>query len=158
MTILNDKIKKWHIVVFAVIVVCFVVLKFFDWFYWPKGQVVVGEKTYQVLIADRLGHQHRGWGGSDDMGKVDGMWFAFGAPSYHSMVMREMKFPLDIVWVKDGFIVDIAPEVRPEPGRTDNQLTVYRSRLPSTDVLEFKSGFAAENGLKIGDEVDFHRY
>jgi uncharacterized membrane protein (UPF0127 family) len=70
------------------------------------------------------------------------------------MVMRDMNFPLDIIWL-DGFtIVDMAPNLQPEKGRTEEDLTPYFARLPSTLVLEVPTGFITQNKLKIGDRIE----
>ncbi len=157
---MNEKkvIKKWQFVLFAVIAISFLVLKVYDWFYWPKGDVLFGDKSIKVLIADRPSHQYKGWSDRNSMGSVEGMWFDFNSRAYYIMVMRDMKFPLDIIWIDDGKIIDIAPSLQPEPEREESQLTQYRPRLPATDVLEVKAGFIAENSLKIGDTVELIRY
>lgn len=150
--------KKWQIFLLAVIVVSFIVLKLFDYFYWPKGDVKIGDNVTKVLIADKPSHWHKGWSDRSSMGSVQGMWFQFGTKSYHTMVMRDMKFALDIIWIADGKIVDIAPFAKPEPTLAESELTKYRPRLPATEVLELRAGFASENRLKIGDEVVLRRY
>jgi uncharacterized membrane protein (UPF0127 family) len=88
------------------------------------------------------------------MGNHGGMLFKFLNRDRYAMVMRDMEFALDIIWLDDGRIVDMAPNVAPEDGRSEAQLTVYRPRLPATAVLELPAGFIAQKGLKIGDTVD----
>ena len=148
--------------------------------YWPNVTVSVGENDYHLLLADTRTHQIRGLSGRQDLGKWDGMLFVFADSGRHTMVMREMNFPLDIIWLKAdtyqcdrGFslrafffppifpcsatVVDIAPEVTPEPGRPESLLTPYFSRVDATLVWEAAAGFMGKTGLKIGDQVSLNR-
>ena len=70
------------------------------------------------------------------------------------MVMRDMHFPLDIIWLDGNKIIDIAPNLPPEPGLAEEQLTIYRSRAASTLVLELPAGFMERTSLKIGDVIE----
>ena len=82
------------------------------------------------------------------------MLFVFDTKGQHTIVMREMNFPLDIIWL-DGFkIVDMAPSVPPQKGVTETDLVPYFARLPSTLVLELPAGFIVANELKIGDSIE----
>ena len=67
--------------------------------------------------------------------------------------MRGMRFPIDIVWLSDGVVVDIAPSVPIEPGVPEADLRVYYPRLKANTVIELPAGWAEGHGLKIGDEL-----
>jgi uncharacterized membrane protein (UPF0127 family) len=151
---LGQLLKKWPLIAFAIIVVCFVILKIFNYYHWPETVITVSNSPIKVLVADTPEHWLKGWSDRPDMGNHDGMLFRFLMRDTHAMVMRDMGFALDIIWLDDGKIVDMAPNVAPEGGRSEAQLTVYRPRLPATAVLELPSGFIAQMGLKIGDTVD----
>jgi uncharacterized membrane protein (UPF0127 family) len=59
------------------------------------------------------------------------------------------------VWIDNGMIVDIAPNLAPENDRAEEEQTIYRPRLPANAVLELPAGFTTANGIKIGDRVKF---
>jgi len=151
----DKQFKKWHLVLFGIIILIFIILKLSNIFYWPKAKVEIGGQTIKVLVADTVSHQTKGWSGAGDMGSVQGMWHKFNSRAYHMMVMRDMEFSLDIVWIDNGMIVDIAPNLPPEKNKTEEELTLYRPRLPANNVLELPAGFTADNGIKIGDRVKF---
>ena len=145
--------KKWHYIFFAIVVLLFVGLKAYA-YYWPKATVNINGRILTVLLADTEQHRIKGWSGKKDMGKYDGMLFVFPEKAQHTMVMRDMNFPLDIIWL-DGFtIVDMAPNLQPEKGRAEEDLTPYFARLSSTLVLELPAGFIKQNSLKIGDRIE----
>jgi len=145
--------KKWHYIFFAVMILLALGLKAYS-YYWPKATINLNGRTLHVLIADTEVNRIKGWSNKKNMGKYDGMLFVFPDKKQHTMVMRDMKFPLDIIWL-DGFtIVDMAPNLQPENDIPEEDLTPYFARLPSTLVLELRAGYIIENKLKIGDRME----
>lgn len=78
-----------------------------------------------------------------------GMLFPFAAPRRTRFWMKDVPVPLDMVFVRDGAVVGIEAEVPPCPAEPcptygpGNQLV--------DQVIELRSGRAAEIGLKQGD-------
>lgn len=69
--------------------------------------------------------------------------------------MKDMKFSIDIVWIKNGQVIDLSLNAVPEPGKADDQLKLY---MPGSDVdavLELQAGWAEKHGIKIGDNITF---
>lgn len=143
---------RWKIYTLLGIIVFALGLKAYN-SWWPKAEVVIGGATLRVLVADTAAQRYRGWSEKKTMGKYDGMLFVFSDLGQHTMVMRNMQFPLDIIWLKNNVIIEIAPNVQPEPGRSEGMLTPYFSRADSDAVLELPAGSAKNMGLKIGDRV-----
>ncbi len=120
---------------------------------WPKADVFFGSSKLHVLVANTVEHRYVGWNNKKDMGKYDGMLFIFPDQGQHVMTMRKTVFPVDIIWLRNNTIADIAPNVQPEPNKADRNLNPYFSRSNSNAVLEVPAGFAQKQGLKIGDAV-----
>ncbi len=123
-------------------------------FYWPKAEIALGGHALQVQVADNNYRHFKGLSGRKTLDPYDGMLFIFPYAGQYTFVMRGMKFPLDIIWLDKGVIVDIAPNLPPEDGVPEDQLKRYIPRLPASMVLEVKAGWAAEKGVKIGDTLD----
>ena len=121
-----------------------------------KGEAQFGETVVHVDIADSIPTQRRGLSNRESLPDGTGMVFLFNAPAKHAIWMKDMKFAIDIVWVRSGKIVDIAPNVQP-PATPDEPLQTYLPRLESDTVIELPAGFAVEHGLKIGDPVEIRR-
>lgn len=121
--------------------------------YWSKATVAVNEHELTVLLAEDLYEHKKGLGGRDTLAPYDGMLFLFGRPYRISIVMRDMRFPIDIVWLNQGEIVDIAQDVQLEPEVSEEQLIRYRPRADADMVLELPAGNAMVYGLKIGDII-----
>lgn len=148
------KLRKWHWFIIAGIAVVFVVLKIIDITYWPKETLILGGRPIKVIMAERPTHWYKGLSGRDSLGNYQGMYFKYNEDSRHTMVMRDMNFPIDFVWIDNGLIVDMAPNAMPEPGKTEAELTRYTPRLACDAVLELIAGYIQSNGLKIGDKAE----
>jgi len=152
----ND-IKKWQLYLFGIIIIFTFCLKLYHVFYWPKINIKIGDKVLNVLLANNTKHWEKGLGGRDNLGSFDGMLFLFPDSRQHVFVMRDMKFPIDIVWFDKGAIVDIAPNLPIEPGKSEEELTLYPARDNSDRVLELPAGLAQKYSFKIGDKLEVLR-
>ena len=148
------KVKNWQWYFLLIIIILALSIKAYS-YYYPKAQVIIGSNTFNVLVADNDRHFYKGLSNRENLGKYGGMLFVFADRDRHTMVMRDMLFPIDIVWLNDYKIVDIAPNVQPEPGVAE--LTQYRPRVGADMILELKAGFVLKNKVKIGDTVTILR-
>lgn len=117
----------------------------------PVGEVRIGGKWIRVDIAERSSTREKGLSGRRALGAGEGMLFVFTERAYHSFWMKDMLFPIDIIWIDGRSIVDIAPNVPSPDGSSD--LPVYRPRAAADFVLEVPAGTAARSSWKIGDGV-----
>lgn len=153
MTARPTEARKWHLVLLVAIIIVAAGFKIYSSL-WTERTVRLGGEDLRVLVADTPSHRAAGWSNRKDMGRYGGMLFVFPASGQHTMVMREMLFPLDIIWIDDRRIVDMAPNLAPEREKSEAELTLYSARLPSTLVLELPVGFIGAHGLKIGDTIE----
>jgi uncharacterized membrane protein (UPF0127 family) len=146
--------KRWHVIVIGLVILAAggysIYLRVLP---PPKTMVKIGGVVIPVRLANTPALQFKGWSDVPNMGDVQGMLFLFGSKTQHAMVMRDMQFPLDIVWLDGTEIIDFAQRLAPEPGIPENKLTVYYARKPSTMVLELPAGFTEEHGVKVGDHI-----
>ena len=146
-------LKPWHGYVLAIVIIVAAGYRFYQNI-WPKADVVIGNARLNVLVANNELRRYRGWSNHRTMGKYSGMLFVFPDRGQHTMVMRVMRFPLDIIWLDGRTIVDMAPRLPPESNKPEAELTPYFSRAPATLVLELPAGFIEEHKLKIGEVVE----
>ncbi len=144
--------KPWHGILVGVIAL----LTLGVWLrslHWPTAWIRIKDQEYRVLVADTPKHWFKGLSDRKDLTGYDGMIFIFPALEQHAMVMRDMHFPLDILWIQGDTIVDMAPNLEPDLSQTEAELRVYQGRLPSDKVLELPAGFIQEHDLRVGDEI-----
>ena len=148
----NKTIKSWHLIFLFAIVIFSIFLKFYQNHFSDTVVILNGQKL-NVLIAETIYQQHKGLGGRGSLKPYDGMIFPYGIPTKPTMVMRDMEFPIDIVWLYDGEVVDIAPNLPIEPNTPEGYLTMYYPRKQANLVLELPAGWSNRNKLKIGDKL-----
>ena len=95
-----------------------------------------------------------GLSGRDSIAENQAMLFLFDVPSRYGFFMKGMKFPIDIFWIRNGFIVDIE-EYAPPPavGTPATPFQVYEPDVPADTVLETIAGFSKSHDIKIGDAI-----
>lgn len=143
-------LKKWHIVLLVVIGVVFLFLKLWQ-MSWPEANIVLKNQPLHVLLANDFYRQYRGLGKRETLGKFDGMLFVYNFYERPGIVMRAMRFPIDIVWFNHNKVIDMAKNVPVEPGVREADLRVYYPRGEANLVLELPAGWIDKNSLKIGD-------
>jgi len=145
---------SFNYIFFLIIVVLFTA----SWGYMKYKEYFLSTvelKINNVQITAEVAETPRAWvkglSGRKKLAENRGMLFVFPNESRHAFWMKDMNFPVDIIWINNGEIVDIAPNV--EPSLLD-PLPTYLPRLPTKLVLEVVAGFSAKNNLKIGDKVE----
>ena len=104
--------------------------------------------TVEVRIADTRGKRYLGLSATEELPMGEGMLFVHGSEGRQSYVMRNMSFPLDIVYIgadREITTVHHAPVPHGEYERT------YTGRAKW--VLEVPRGWANETGVEPGDRV-----
>ena len=81
------------------------------------------------------------------------MLFPFDNKQNHTFVMRDMMFPLDIIWIDENKIVKIDKNLPPE-GHDFKKL--YSSNQPVNNVLEVNAGFTDKKNIKVGDILEYN--
>jgi len=83
-----------------------------------------------------------------------GMLFPYSNTAIRAFWMKDMRFPIDIVWIRDGRISGIEHRVpTPPPGARRDQIPVVQSLEVVDSVLEVPAGFAEASGWRRGDRV-----
>lgn len=135
-----------------------------------KGQTATGSPTTQkkttqlsvktlnitVDIASTADAKRKGLSGRDSLEINRGMLFVFDSSDAWAIWMKDMKFPIDIIWIDENKkIVSISPSALQEPGKKDDQLTIYKPSAKARYVLEINAGLSSVNNLQVGDSVNF---
>jgi len=117
-----------------------------------EKHVIINNKKIKVEIADTAELQYRGLSDREELCDNCGMLFVFPDKQVRTFVMRNMNFPLDMIWIDDDKIVKINKNTIPE---ANNPVMRYSSDVLVNYVLEVSGGFCDENGIRVGDEVGF---
>ena len=115
-----------------------------------KGNLTVGNTNIQVELADSAAEIEQGLSDREKLGENEGMYFVLLKKQIVEFWMKEMHFPLDIIWIDDGKIVGF---VENAPVPSGGNTPTFTSPQPITNVLEVNAGFVKQRSIKKGDEV-----
>ena len=110
------------------------------------------------LIADLAvtqDQQIKGLAIRNDINEREGMLFIFQHPSRQSFWMKDMKFPIDIIWLNaNRSVVYIVSNLEPCPIR--GYCPGYLPNSDSLYVLETSAGFSERHNVRVGTQINFH--
>lgn len=116
--------------------------------------VTLKNKKIILSVADTEKKIEQGLMFVDKITENEGMIFLFKVPDYKIFWMKNMKIPLDILFIYNNKIVKIYKEV---PECKNYPCETYESKYKVDSVLELKSGFCKKFNVKAGDKVKFSR-
>lgn len=130
----------------------------------PFKEVCFKDACVRAQISDTDIKRRQGLMFREFLSDNEGMIFIFPDESRHSFWMKNMKIPLDIIWInKNKFVVDIKPDLEPcaeindglDRGHRIISCPGFTPKDNSLYALEVNAGFALKNDIKIGDKADF---
>lgn len=79
-----------------------------------------------------------------------GMLFEFNPPQRVGFWMKNVKIPLDMIFLRQGVVRAIASQV---PPCNTNPCPTYGPNTPIDQVIELRGGRASQLGLRVGDRI-----
>lgn len=109
----------------------------------------VGEIPIRVEIADTEETRNRGLSYRKDLEGIDGMLFVFDTAERHSMWMKDMNFPIDIIWINESLsVVGIERNVQP-----DSYPKKFYAPAPARYAIETRDRYTDTFGIGVGNMV-----
>ena len=148
------KILKFILIIVVIIIVYLLIVNF-----WPKGGSKVifntasGAHEYAVEVSDNKDTRTKGLMERDTLEKNKGMIFIFEEERIPAFWMKNMRFPLDMVFMdKNLKVVDYYENV---PACKADPCPHYLPNTNSKYVVEVNAGTVKEIGLTRGDMVEY---
>ena len=109
----------------------------------------IGEIPLRVEIADTEEERTKGLSGRKDFKTANGILFVFDKPDYHGVWMKDMNFPIDIIWIDENLTVigvdkGVAPNTYPK---------TFRPSRPALYVVETNDWYTQTFGISAGEKV-----
>jgi uncharacterized membrane protein (UPF0127 family) len=121
------------------------------------GQTVrisVNRSIVVATAATKEASRSRGLSGTVALPPGRGMLFNFEHPELLSFWMKDMRYPIDIIWINRETVVGVTPNIpAPAPGTPDSALPSYVAPAPANRALEVPAGWAASHGVQAGDTI-----
>ena len=106
----------------------------------------------QAEIADTEAERQGGLMSRNRLPDGYGMLFVFEKAARHSFWMKNMRFPLDIIWLsKEKQVVHIAKNVPPCQDTCDSIIPPQAASY----ALEVNAGFADKYSIEVGSKLTF---
>jgi len=106
-----------------------------------------------VEVADTVEKRSLGLGKRSGLENGWGMLFVFEKRKQHGFWMKDMQFPLDIIWLENHRIVHILRNV--QPAKSGVIPPVMKPPVGVNFVLEIDAGRADELKLQVGQRLKY---
>lgn len=146
-------VNKFIYIVILVVVISVV----FYWFLYGRTSVlkksilVIRGQEFEIEIADTVYERAQGLSHRDSLPEHAGLLFKFSGLGSPGFWMKDMNFPIDILWFRGDELVSISKDAKPEPEKSLFQLKQYYPSEPIDTVLEINAGLSDKYGFMPGD-------
>lgn len=113
---------------------------------YPRKQVSLGPHKLTLVLTDTEQRKITGLSGSKPLKDYEGMLFQFSVPGRYGFWMKDMKYSLDFLYLRNNKVVEVRTDVSPE--------TYPDIILPTVDfdsMIEMNAGSTSKLNLHIGD-------
>jgi len=116
-----------------------------------KTTLTINQNHYQLTIARTTAQLEQGLGGRPSLPADQGMLFEFNKTAQWCFWMKDMHFPIDMIWLNQNKqVVYIKPDALPSS---------YTAKFCPTQsakyVIELKAGTAQADQLRINSKLRF---
>lgn len=110
------------------------------------------EETFLVEVIRDMQDLKKGLSHRESMAEGHGMLFVLDASQEHAFWMKDMRFPLDIIFMRgDMQIIEILEDLQP----CTEECPIYFPKKRPAYALEINAGLARKYGLAVGNIMVF---
>lgn len=111
--------------------------------------IKIGNASLSAEFAVTNAERQKGLSGRDSLMPGGGLLFVFGEPGRYPFWMKDMKFPIDIIWIAENKkVADISANISPATYPQN-----FFPRSPVKYVLEVNAFWAENNKIKLDDDL-----
>lgn len=116
----------------------------------------INNKTYKLILAKTDSERIKGLSGRSSLVKDTGMLFIFDKKGLYAFWMKDMKIPIDMLFINDNKIITVIENAStPTSGQDPSTLPIYKPTGEVNYVLEINANESSKNKFKEGDNVIF---
>lgn len=121
------------------------------WTDTDSAHITIKDTTITAEVCASISKRQKGLSGHTPLTDTTGMLFIFAQPQKEMFWMKDMTFPIDIIWISNNVVVDVTKNL-PIPTSTLAIPTASPS-TPASMVLEVSAGMIEKLGISVGDAV-----
>jgi uncharacterized protein len=111
----------------------------------------IGGTSISIDVVDSAALRAKGLSGTARLPLDHGMLFDFKQNGVWAMWMKDMNYPLDMIWItNDGKVVHIVNDLHPS-----DYPTIHENTTPCRYVLEVNGGVASTLNIGVGSSIHF---
>ncbi|OHA99929.1 MAG: hypothetical protein A3H52_02555 [Candidatus Zambryskibacteria bacterium RIFCSPLOWO2_02_FULL_39_26] len=146
----HHRLVKRFIWIFVSILIFVGIIAFFSTKTY-KSEVILAGRVFEVDVVDTNYLLSKGLSGRMSLDEDQGMLFVFQKPDKYGFWMKDMLFPIDIIWFDQNFkIIHVEKSVSPQ-----TYPKIFTPESNSLYVLEISAGQVQKLGIQIGDKTKF---
>lgn len=120
--------------------------------YGDDKTVTIGTEKIKAEVVQTPAEREKGLGGRPCIESNQAMLFIFDKPGRYAIWMKDMRFPIDIVWINYdhkvvGLEIDVLPSTYPDRFVNKDNPALY--------VLELQANRAKELNVGLGTPINF---
>lgn len=115
---------------------------------YERRSVKIGKEKYRLYVSDTEPKRMRGLSEVASMPNNQGMLFIFEEPDTYGFWMKDMKFPLDMIFLRESKVVDLKENVL-----ETSFPQIYYPITAVDAVIELRTGQIKKTGIRIGDPL-----
>lgn len=118
----------------------------------PTIEVSIGSGVYQLWLADNETERVQGLSGVESLRPNGGLLMKFDTDDTWGIWMKDMNFPIDIIWLDaDKKVVYIVKNAKPELSTSK----IFTPNTPARYIIELPAGKVDAAGIKTGTTAVF---
>jgi len=112
----------------------------------PETDLWLGDGIFKITVASTQTAREQGLSGKSELGTDQALLLVFPSEDKWGIWMKNMNFPIDVVWLnKEKKVVYIKKNVP-----FDDQTKIYKPEKPAQYVVELPSGTSTAKSIAIG--------
>ncbi|MEO5950525.1 MAG: DUF192 domain-containing protein [Candidatus Saccharimonadales bacterium] len=148
----EKKSLSWVMIIFILLLVGLAAL----YIVWPQLQphttIRIGDGIYTSQIANTEALREKGLSGTTDLRSNQALLFVFDSDRKWPIWMKDMNYPIDIVWLdKDKKVVYIVTNAPPD----SYPYTIFTPNKEARYVVELPAGTAMQKAIKVDGVATF---
>lgn len=117
----------------------------------PRLTLHVGDGVFTARVAKTDSQRAKGLSGVNNLPKHQAMLFIFPKSEPHGIWMKDMRIPIDVVWLDESKkVIHIVRDMDPT-----SYPTIYRPQAPARYVVELPAGTVKERAIRLGTIARF---
>lgn len=119
---------------------------------WLPAAVKFDDITITARVVRSEQARERGLSGTEELAAGSGMLFVYDTQDKWGIWMRDMQYPIDIIWLDDEKrVVHIVHGAQP----SSYPKTIFSPKKPAQYVLEVPAQTARNHAIRVGDSAEF---